>query len=119
MKRTLWYLAGLLSGVGLVLWWGGRLRKLPPMSIEGFWEKWQSADADVPKYYFGDDIEIITYGDSLDETQPIVKRDKDGNIKSIYSRKLNIEFEPISTTGKWMPNTPYAWQLAEWAEESE
>ena len=27
--------------------------------------------------------------------------------------------EPVSTTGKWMPNTSYAWKLAEWAKEEE
>jgi hypothetical protein len=75
MKRILWFIAGLVSGIAVTLWWGGRKRE----HDEDIWKKHignvvadlnkdmckvirrveelQTADADLPKYCFGTPID--------------------------------------------------------------
>lgn len=76
MKRVLWFIAGLVSGVGLVLWWGGR-KKYPPIDVEPLreWHRRVLEDSfngfEYPNAGAPSDIEIIPCGDRLADTQPI------------------------------------------------
>lgn len=56
MKRIFWFLAGLISGAGLVLWWGGK---------EQYSQEYEGLGLErITK-------SIYSIGDSLADTQPI------------------------------------------------